>query len=155
VNLPLGNVKSFVATEPFYTGPEHLIFNPIKGFVSCLSWVPWRKTIDMAINNCGELLKLWSISCQDKTSKIWKFSKKIFFVKLIRNKLETRFWQFSTPFTFRNLNLPPKRHIKLDNHIGKCLNGVSIVVHCKDTFLWSHSEMNIRQIIMIFTSCVL
>ena len=56
VNLPLWSVERFVATETFLTGQEHLFFSPVNSLVSCFSWVPCRKTIDMAINNCGELL---------------------------------------------------------------------------------------------------
>ena len=73
VNLPLGNVKSFVATEPFYTGQEHLFFSPVNGFVSCLSWVPCRKTIDMAINNCGQLLMFHCFGLRyNRHEKSWK-----------------------------------------------------------------------------------
>jgi len=56
VNLPLRSVERFVATETFHTGQEHLFFSPVNSLVSCFSWAPCRKTIDMAINNCGELL---------------------------------------------------------------------------------------------------
>ena len=56
VNLPLRSVERFVATETFHTGQEHLFFSPVNSLVSCFSWAPCRKTIDMAINNCGEIV---------------------------------------------------------------------------------------------------